>query len=103
LGGLIVVRQNRINHDKIKNLLADIRRMRATGAFAPAPKSTIPAGWRPRALACAPPGPWHASHCRPPCPKGPRGSLGRACAVRKIVRRGASLWQLRQVSAPLAL
>jgi hypothetical protein len=33
LGGLIVVRQNRLNHDKIKSLLADIRRMRASGAF----------------------------------------------------------------------
>ncbi len=38
LGGLIVVRQNRFNHDKIKILLADIRRMRATGAFAPSAK-----------------------------------------------------------------
>jgi hypothetical protein len=34
LGGLIVVRQHRLNHDKIKNLLADIRHMRASGAFA---------------------------------------------------------------------
>jgi hypothetical protein len=33
-GGLLVVRQNPINHDKIKTLLADIRRMRANGAFA---------------------------------------------------------------------
>jgi hypothetical protein len=33
-GGLLVVRQNPINHDKIKTLLADIRRMRADGAFA---------------------------------------------------------------------
>jgi len=34
LCGLLVVRQNPINHDKIKTLLADIRRMRADGAFA---------------------------------------------------------------------
>ncbi len=34
LGGLIVVRQSPRNHDKIKELLADIRRMRASGAFA---------------------------------------------------------------------
>jgi hypothetical protein len=34
LGGLVVVRQNRLNHEKIKTLLADIRRMRESGAFA---------------------------------------------------------------------
>ncbi len=39
LGGLIVVRQNRFNHDKIKSLLADVRRMRAIGAFAPSAKA----------------------------------------------------------------
>jgi hypothetical protein len=33
-GGLLVVRQNPINHEKIKALLSDIRRMRETGAFA---------------------------------------------------------------------
>jgi hypothetical protein len=39
LGGLIIVRQNRVQHDKIKNLLADIRRMRANGAFASSAKA----------------------------------------------------------------
>jgi hypothetical protein len=33
-GGLLVVRQSPLVHDKIKSLLADIRRMRADGAFA---------------------------------------------------------------------
>jgi hypothetical protein len=33
-GGLLVVRQSPLVHDKIKRLLADIRRMRANGAFA---------------------------------------------------------------------
>jgi hypothetical protein len=33
-GGLLVVRQSPLVHDKIKTLLADIRRMRADGAFA---------------------------------------------------------------------
>ena len=31
-----------------------------------APKSTMPAGGPPPAFTCAPPGPWQASHCRPP-------------------------------------
>ena len=42
-----------------------------------------PAGGPPPAFTCAPPGPWQASHCRPPWPNGPRGSFGRACLVRK--------------------
>jgi hypothetical protein len=38
LGGLIVVCQNSTVHEKIKALLADIRRMRASGAFASSAK-----------------------------------------------------------------
>jgi hypothetical protein len=38
LGGLIVVKQNRMVHEQIKRILADLRRMRKAGAFAPLEK-----------------------------------------------------------------
>ena len=44
------------------------------------PKTMILDG-SPPSSTCAAPGPWQASHCSPPCPKGPRGSFGRACLV----------------------
>jgi hypothetical protein len=38
--------------------------------------------------ACAAPGPWQASHCRPPGPKGARLSARLPCFVLKIAKTG---------------
>src|SRR3990172_628390 len=60
----------------------------------------------PPASKCFLPGPWQASHCRPPGPKGARLSARLACLVLKIANTGnspPSTWHIRQVSAPVSV